>query len=46
MKYAGLKGTKKVFYVNYNPIDTNDILNINRYLMKKTFWNIKRFKMF
>ena len=36
MKKTGLKGVVKFFSVDYNPIDTNDILDIHRYLMKKT----------
>ena len=34
-KKRGLKGTVKVFFVDYNAIDTN-ILDIHEYLMKKT----------
>ena len=33
-KKTGLKGSVKFFSVDFNPIDTNDILDINRYLMK------------
>ena len=33
---TGLKWTEKVFSVNYNAIDANDILDIHMYLMKKT----------
>ena len=41
MKKAGLKGTVNFFSVNLNPIDildfdTNNILDIHRYLMKTT----------
>ena len=36
MKRTGLKGSVQVFYVDYNAIDTNSILNIHRYLMKET----------
>ena len=36
MKKAGLKGSVKFFSVDFNPIDTNDILDIHKYLMKKT----------
>ena len=36
MKKTGLKGVVKFFSVDYNPIDTNDILDIHKYLMKKT----------
>ena len=34
-KKTDLNGTVKVFSVDYNGIDTNDILHIHRYLMKK-----------
>ena len=36
MKNTDLKGTVKVFSVDYNAIDTNDILDMHRYLMKRT----------
>ena len=36
MKKTGLKGVIKFFSVDFNPIDTNDILDIHKYLMKKT----------
>ena len=35
MKKTGLKGTVKFFSVDFNPIDTNNILDIHRYLMKR-----------
>ena len=35
MKKSGLKGSVKFFPVGFNPIDTNDILDIHKYLMKK-----------
>ena len=35
MKKTGLKGSVKFFSVDFNPIDTNDILDIYKYLMKK-----------
>ena len=35
-KKTGLKGTVKVFSVDTNDIDTNDILDIHKYLMKNT----------
>ena len=44
MKKTGLKETVKVDSVNYNSIDTNDTLDIHRYLMKETMFlslNIK-----
>ena len=33
-KKTGLKGVVKRFSVDFNPIDTNDILDIHKYLMK------------
>ena len=36
MKITGLKGSVKPFSVNFNPIDTNDILTIHRYFIKGT----------
>ena len=36
MKKTRLGGTVKFFSVDFNPIDTNDILDINKYLMKET----------
>ena len=36
MTKTGLKGVVKLFSVDFNPIDTKDILNIHRYLMKRT----------
>ena len=35
-KKTGLKGVGKCFYVDFNPIDANDILDIHKYLMKRT----------
>ena len=35
-KKVGLKAAVKVFSVDFNPIDTNDILDIHEYLMKRT----------
>ena len=34
MKLAGLKGIVKFISADFNPIDTNNILDIRRYLMK------------
>ena len=34
MKQTELKGSVKFFSVDFNPIDTNNILDIHRYLMK------------
>ena len=36
MKKKGLKGSVKVFSVDYNVINTSDILDIRRYLVKGT----------
>ena len=36
MKKTGLKGVVKFFSVDFNPIDTNHILGIHKYLMKRT----------
>ena len=36
MKTTGLKGAVKLFSVDFNPIDTNQILDIHKYLMKGT----------
>ena len=36
MKKTGLKGLAKIFFVDFNPIDTNNILDIHKYLMKRT----------
>ena len=35
-KNTGLKGVVKLFLVDFNPIDTNNILDIHKYLMKRT----------
>ena len=35
-KKTGLKGIVKFFSVDFNPIDTNNILDINKYLTKGT----------
>ena len=37
-KKTDLNGTVKLFSVDYNAIDTNDILHIHRYLMKKAWY--------
>ena len=34
MKKVGWKRSVKIFSVDYNPVDTNDILDIRKYLMK------------
>ena len=36
MKKTGLKGVVTFFSVDCNPMDTNNILDIHKYLMKKT----------
>ena len=36
MKEILLKGNVKLFSVDFNPIDTTDILDIYKYLMEKT----------
>ena len=36
MKKNRIKKSVKYFSVDFNPIDTNDILDIHRYLMKGT----------
>ena len=36
MKKNRIKKNVKYFSVDFNPIDTNDILDIHRYLMKGT----------
>ena len=36
MKKSGLKGVVKHFSVDFNPIDTNNILDIHKYLTKRT----------
>ena len=35
MKKIGLKGVAIFFSVDFSPIDTNNILDIHKYLMKK-----------
>ena len=37
---TGLKGVVKSFSVDFNPIDTNDILDIHKYLMRKKLQKI------
>ena len=36
MKKTGLKGVVKFFSLDFNPIDTSDLLDIHKYLMKGT----------
>ena len=40
MKKMGLKGVVNCFSVDFNPIDTNDILDIHKYLVKRTWYKI------
>ena len=40
MKTSRLKGAINFFSVDFNPIDTNDILDIHKYLMKRTWYEI------
>ena len=40
MKKAGSKGSVKCFPVGFNLIDTNDILDIHKFLMKKIVKNV------
>ena len=39
-KRTGLKGVAKLFSVNFNPIDANDILGIHKYLTKRIWYKI------
>ena len=39
-KKTGLNGVVKIFSFSFNPIDTNDILDIHKYLMKRTWYKI------
>ena len=36
MKKAGLKEIVQFFFVDFNPMNTNDIIDIHKYLMKGT----------
>ena len=36
LKKTGLNGVVKLSFFSFNPIDTNDILDIHKYLMKRT----------
>ena len=40
MNKSGWKGVINFFSVDFNPIDTNDILDIHKYLMKRTWYKI------
>ena len=35
-KKTGLKGVTNFFSVDFNPIDTNNIIDIHKYLMERT----------
>ena len=37
---TGLKGAVRFFSVDFNPIYTNDILDIHKYLMKRSWYKI------
>ena len=39
-KKTGLKRNCKIFSVDFNPIDNNDILDMHKYLMKRTWYKI------
>ena len=39
-KKTELKGVLKFFSVDFNPIDTNNITDIHKYLMKKTKYKV------
>ena len=40
IKKTGLNVFVKIFYVDFNPIDTNDLADIHKYLMKRTWYQI------
>ena len=40
MKKTGLKGVLKSFFVYFNRIDFNNILDIHKYFMKRTWYKI------
>ena len=40
MKKAGLTGVVTFFSVDFNPVSNNDILDIHKYLMKRTLYKI------
>ena len=39
-KKIGLKGIVKFFSVDFNPVDTKDVLDIHKYLMKRKWYKI------
>ena len=40
-KETGLKRTVNFFCLDFNPIDTNNLLNIHKYLIKRIWYKIK-----
>ena len=40
-KKKGLKGSVNFFSVEFNPIDTNNVLDIHKYFMKETWYNLE-----
>ena len=44
MKNTGIKGVVNFFPVDFNPIDNNDVLDILKNLMKKTWYKIMFYK--
>ena len=40
IKKTWLKGVVKFLHVNFNPADTNNILNIHKYLIKRTWYKV------
>ena len=44
MKKTRLKGVANFFSVDFNPVDTNDILDIHKYLLKRTWYMFRIIK--
>ena len=40
IKKNSIKRKCEIFSFNFNPIDTNDILDVHRYIMKRTYYKI------
>ena len=40
MKKTGLKHVVNIFFVDFDPIDTNNILDIHKYLMKRKWYKM------
>ena len=40
MKNAGLTVVVKIFFFDFNPINTSDMLDIHKYLVKRTWYKI------